>query len=137
MKYSDVFKHGSYDALVEHMIDKEVFLLFHGTAEEIAEYFTTRLHLPWPEYDAHPALVVASRLRNCIIHNGAHVDEKLAGVTGWAAGTRIELSPEDVHMFGLDARDFAGQVWRAAVARHLGDEESSDKQRDLNEQKPI
>lgn len=122
LKFVEVIEQGSYDAVLDYMIDKEIFLLFHEPAEKIAAYFTDRLQLPWPEYDGQPAMVVASRIRNCIIHNGARADSKLAKVSSWAVGSVIELAPDDVHLFGVDARDFAAQTWRAAVEKHLRDD---------------
>jgi hypothetical protein len=123
LTFRDVIERKSYDGLINHMIEKEVLAVFYDSAEGIAKYYTTRLHLPWPSYDQHPAMVVASRLRNCLIHNGAYADARLAEVSEWAVGSAIELAPDDVHLHGEDARDFADQVWRAAVARHLRDGE--------------
>lgn len=121
LTFRDVIERKSYEEILTHMIEKEVLAVFFDSAEGIAKYFTTRLHLPWPDYNDQPALVLASRLRNCLIHNGAIADARLAEVSGWAAGTPIELTPEDVHFHGIDARDFADKVWRDAVAKHLKD----------------
>jgi hypothetical protein len=119
LSFRDIIERGSYDAVLDHMIEKEILTVFYNSAEEIAKYFTDRLQLPWPAYDGQPALVVASRLRNCIIHNGARADDRLAEVSDWVAAEPIELVPDEVHLFGVDARDFANQVWRAAAEKHL------------------
>src|SRR5262249_52276917 len=106
--------YGKAESVLNHMIEMEVLRVFYNSAEQIGKYFTERLQLPWPEYDGHLAMVVPSRIRNCFIHNGCRADARLAEVSDWAAGTQIELALDDVHLFGVDARDFAGQLWRAA-----------------------
>lgn len=119
LKYRDVLDRKDYDSILKYMIDKEILAIFYGSAEKIGKYFEDRLNLPWPEYDGQPAVVRASLVRNCIIHNGARVDSRLSEISDWDEGDQIELSPGDVHSFGLQARDFARQLWTAAVANHF------------------
>lgn len=119
LKYSEILECGGYDAVIGHMVDKEVLAVFYGSMTDTAGYFVKRLHLPWSESGGCFALVQASLVRNCLLHNGGRADVRLAQVSSWEAGDRIELSPGDVHEYGIEARDLGDRLWPAAQAKHL------------------
>ncbi len=119
LKYSEILECGGYDAVIDRMVEKEVLAVFHGSMTDTAAYLAKRLQVPWPEDGGRPALVQASLVRNCLLHNGGRVEARLTQVSTWQAGDRIELSPSDVHEYGIEARDVAERLWHAAQAKHL------------------
>lgn len=76
--------------------------------------------MSWPD---EPRILVASRIRNCLMHNGARVDDRLAAATpmDFAVGQRICFRPSDVHDYGITARRFATGLWSEIAARHFGE----------------
>ena len=98
------------------MIDREIRNVFYGKIESVRDYYQNRFQISWPN---RPQIVVASRMRNCLMHNGARVDERLAEVCERAVGSRICLASEEVNEFGIMGRTFAREIWDEANRRHL------------------
>ncbi len=110
LKFRDILEHSTYDGVLECMIDKEVLAVMYNSMDKIIAYFEDKLRIQWPNSERAP-IIEANLLRNCIVHNNAVVDSRLAGQSGrWAKGERIALTNSDVHGFGIVAR---------ATARHL------------------
>ncbi len=89
-----------------------------GELDEVAEYFDQKLGLKWKP-DEKMQAIVASRLRNCIIHNAAIADRRLAAVSHYSPGDPIRLRASDVHGFGIMMRGLAWTLWEEAKTRHL------------------
>lgn len=121
LKFREVLDAGKYASLLDHMIEKEVTTVFYGSVENIAQHFETRLGLTWPTRDGQPVLVEASLVRNCIVHNGARVNKRLARLEGWTKGTRIALDAPTVHSYGMEARGAAKSLFEQAASKHFGD----------------
>jgi len=97
--------------VIEVLIEKEVQDVFFAKSfGDIAAYFDSRLNITWPSISSIPK---AKALRNCIIHNMARADARLAETdpTRWRVGDEIAMTPSEVHAFGLDARRFARELW--------------------------
>ena len=107
----------SPDALLRLLIEKEIRSVFYGPIEEVQGYFVGKLQLPWPD---EPDLVPASRLRNCLMHNGGLVDDRAAAASGRTLGSPIRLEPAEVHDLGFAARRLSRGLWNEAEPRHLG-----------------
>jgi hypothetical protein len=117
LAYPEVVNAASKDDLLHLMVAREVRSVFGGSIEEVQRHFTQRLQLAWPD---EPKIIVASKIRNCLMHNGAIVDERLATAEcSFSIGSTIQLDPGDVHSYGLAARSFASQLWADAWQRHL------------------
>jgi hypothetical protein len=118
MKYSDIRDLRSFKAVIAFLTDKEVTALFFRGMDEVAEYFDHKLGLKWNS-DEKTQAIVASRLRNCIIHNAAIADRRLAAVSHYSPGDTIRLRASDVHAFGIMVRGLAQSLWEQARIRHL------------------
>lgn len=116
LTFGDVLEQPDFDAVLSFMINREVFAVFYNSMEKIIEYFERKLHLQWPTADVDP-VVEASLLRNCIIHNNARVDARLALRPRWSEGAPIVLSASDVHTFGMAARRVARSLHQQATAK--------------------
>lgn len=122
--YKDVVGAGSSEALVLRLAEREVRSVFAGSIEDVQQHYQRRLGVRWPD---EPKIVVASRIRNCLMHNDARVDERLAAAApdGFGIGQRIALRPSEVHDYGIAARVFAMALWADVVSRHLAEPEAS------------
>jgi hypothetical protein len=123
LAYQEIVNAASKDELLLLMVTKEIRSVFGGSIEEVQRHFVQRLQIAWPD---EPKIVVASKIRNCLMHNGAIVDERLAMTeSSFSIGSNIQLDPGDVHSYGLAARSFASQLWADAYQRHLRETEQS------------
>jgi len=115
--FKEVLGASSPDALLRMIIEKEIRSVFYGPIEDVRTHFAQKLQVAWPD---EPDLVAASRLRNCLMHNGGLVDERAAAASQRVSGSPIRLEPADVHAFGIVGRRFSRAVWNEADARHFG-----------------
>ncbi len=116
--FSEVLGSDSKSAIIRLMIEKEVRAVFYGRIEGVQTHYAERFNVDWPDDDI-PGIVVASRMRNCLMHNGCLVDERLAEVCERQLGTMIRLDPSEVHRFGIRARSFARAIWQDVNNIHL------------------
>lgn len=107
----------SKEDIVRLMIEKEVRSVFSEGIEDVQNHFEQKLQISWPKL---PEILVASQMRNCLMHNGGLVDQRLAEVCDRAVGSQIRLEANEVHGFGIKAREFAKTIWTEAERRHLG-----------------
>lgn len=107
MKFHELLSCVSRDEIIEKMIEKETFSLFYGSFEKIGEYLKDKLNLPWSK---NPKILEAPLIRNCIIHNGSVVDQRLASVSDLSFGKKIALNASDVHRFGIAVRELARNI---------------------------
>ena len=114
--FSELLDLDSYDSVLDCMIEKEVMAVCYRSIDEIGKHFTLKLNLEWPD---SRQLVEASLIRNCIIHNNAVVDPRLARVSGRDVDNAIALSAEDVHEFGLEGRRVARKLVEDAEERYV------------------
>lgn len=63
-------------------------------------------------------LCKASLLRNCIVHNSAHADARLAELNGFKENEEFALSSEQVHGFGIMLRALVRRMCAEANANH-------------------
>lgn len=112
----EVIDAGRYEALLNQLVDAEVRSVFFKAIEDQRSYFLQKLSLEWPD---EPQLVVAARIRNCLMHNNGIAETRLADVSRHGVGEPIILSAADVHEYGLVARRIAPAIWQSAKERHL------------------
>lgn len=115
----EVLDADSKEDVVRLMIEKEIRSLFYGKVEDVADHFEKKLQMPWRD-GALGTLVLASRTRNCLMHNGGIVDERLAEASDQAVGEEIRLETDKVHEFGVAARRVARCMWEEAAERYPG-----------------
>ena len=118
LTFGEVGRMRSYSAVLRSMVGKEVNSVFAQSMEAIANYFERKLSLPWPE-GPKMQTIRASLLRNCILHNSAIVDSRLARVADYHEGNTITLRPEEVHSYGLSVRALAPDLYARAEAAFL------------------
>jgi hypothetical protein len=116
--FKEVLGSDSKPAIIRLMIEKDIRSVFYGPIEGVQRHFAERFVVAWPDDDI-PEIVVASRTRNCLMHNGCLVDERLAEVCDRQLGSTIRLDPSAVHGFGIRARSFARAIWQDVNNRHL------------------
>lgn len=118
LSFQDILGAGDYSGVLKKMIDNEVYEAMHGSILQIQRYYNDKFDILWPSVHLGD-LETASLIRNCIVHNNALVDQKLAQKTGWEFGSRIKVSIEDVHRYGIAIRDVVDYVYNDAKERHL------------------
>ncbi|KAA0223409.1 hypothetical protein EDS67_25790 [candidate division KSB1 bacterium] len=126
IKFSEVFDARSFDNLVDVMINKEIYTLFYQGVDKIAEYFSNKFRLTWPD-EIKTKIVHASLVRNCILHNMSRTDDRLARISSCQIGQEIQLSSSDIHEFGIYGRILARQLYNEASARYLHSNEDKTK----------
>ncbi|MHC4398676.1 MAG: hypothetical protein ACYTG0_03255 [Planctomycetota bacterium] len=92
LKFRDVLERSTYNDVLGHMIDKEVLAVMYNSMDRIVAYSEDKFGLQWPSTDTD-TIVEASLLRNCIVHNNAVTDSRLAAHSSrWSEGDTITLS---------------------------------------------
>lgn len=118
MNFEAILSASSKENLVEVMIASEVRNMFAGPIEDTQKHFQGKLQINWPS-DSVLDLVEASRIRNCLMHNGGIVDDRLADGYSWAVGSLICLDTTRVNQFGIGARSVARALWQEVHEKHL------------------
>ncbi len=108
LKYEEIISTASREDLINLMIAKEVRSVLGTSIEDVKEHFERRLSVPWPD---QPKILIASKIRNCLMHNGARVDQRLAAANeSFVLDSIVSLQIGDVHEYGLAARYFADEL---------------------------
>jgi hypothetical protein len=118
LKFEEILAAGTYEGTLTAMVEKEVLAVFYKSMGEVSEYFLSKLRLQWPASE-RTSVVVASHLRNCIVHNNGLADLRLANLTDYKEGAEIVLGEADVHQYGISARSLARDLYRQAARRYL------------------
>lgn len=119
LKFRDILERSTYDDVLDYMIEKEVLAVMYNSMDNIIGHFQDKLDLHWPSSE-RDTIVEANLLRNCIVHNNAVADSRLAArCEGWTEGATIALTTSDVHRFGIAARAAARDLYRQAEQRHF------------------
>lgn len=118
LKFNEILDVDSYESILRLMIEKEVIDLFYQSMEKVIEYFETKLHLSWLDEHKNDFLV-ASYLRNCIIHNMSRANLPLSKVSEYEEGEIIELSSSRVHSFGIAARELSRNLYKQSAERYF------------------
>jgi hypothetical protein len=118
LKFDEILAAGTYDGVLSTMVAKEVLAIFYKSMDDVSEYFLSKLRLQWPASETKN-VVVASHLRNCIVHNNGLADLRLADLTDYKEGAEIALGEADVHQYGISARSLARDLYRQAARRYL------------------
>lgn len=118
LTFESIIDAGDYDAVVNKMIEHEVYEAMHGSIPEIQRYFSDKFSIAWPTANAGE-LATASLIRNCIVHNNSLCDARLAKVNGWELNQQICLTTSEVHRYGLAIREVVRHLYEDASVRHL------------------
>jgi hypothetical protein len=124
LKFCDVLERSTYDEVLGYMIDKEVLAVMYNSIDKIIKYYEDKLNLQWPSSE-RDTIIEANLLRNCIVHNNAIADSRLAThCERWTDGTNITLTISDVHKFGITARATARNLYHQAEQKYLLQQET-------------
>ncbi len=118
LKFHEILAGKSYETTLRLMIEKEILSSFHEGMEETSNYFEKKLKISWPKGEKE-RVVIASLLRNCLIHNMGRIDRRLGAVPDYREGELIQLTPEEVHSYGLVARSLARTVFTKAESKYI------------------
>lgn len=118
-KFDTILAAPTKESLIETMISSEIRNIFAGPIEETQKHFQDKLQICWPA-NSILDMVEASRIRNCLMHNGGIVDDRLSACSSWTPGLRVCLDATRVHQFGIGARSLARSLWQDALEKHLG-----------------
>jgi hypothetical protein len=118
VKYGEIVEATSYDEIIDHLIEREVLDLFYQGADKIVKYFKERLRLEWTE-EQEQRFMLASLVRNCIVHNMSQADARLSQVSAYKIGEDIKLSAPDAHELGIVARNLARSLYTQASERYF------------------
>lgn len=117
--FGDAINAGSYETLLENMVEQHVFSIMYDSIDNISEYYADKLHITWPNTNEAHSIVKASFIRNCYMHNGGIVDSRLHENFGLEIGSEINLDPSEVHGYGIAIRQIAYQIYDQAKKKHL------------------
>lgn len=88
----------------EAIIEDKLRNTFRGSFKNMGDYFSNTLKLPWPD---DPLIAQAPLVRNCIIHNNAVADQRLAEASDYGIGDNIALTASEVHDYGIAMRQLS------------------------------
>lgn len=111
--YQQLIQASSYDELIEKLVEKELQSIMYKPMQEILIFIEKKLKLKWNQ-SVNDDIIIANKLRNCIMHNNCIIDKGLAKFQGFTEGNEIVLSPSDVHRFGIEARQLSRELWNSA-----------------------
>ena len=117
LKFSEILESGDYEKVLELMVDKEILALMYKSMEDIVKYFNEKLNIMWEE-DDKAAIIQASLVRNCIIHNNSLADNRLSRVSEYRLNDPITLSTSDVHSYGIVVRQIARHIHTQFIEKY-------------------
>ncbi len=118
LTFETIVNTGNYESILHKMVNHEVHEVMHNGIEEIADYFSTKFTIQWPQQEKQE-FITASLIRNCIIHNNSCADDRLGEKSGWHIAQEISLSVSDVHRYGITVRSILRHVYEEARKGHL------------------
>jgi len=130
LRFDEILAAETYEGTLNTMVEKELLAIFYKSMENISEYFSSKLRLQWPTSEK-TSVVLASHLRNCIVHNNGRADRRLASLTDYKEGVEIVLGEADVHKYGISARTLARDLYSQAARRYLGAKRRSPRRKSV------
>ncbi|MGB7591199.1 MAG: hypothetical protein WCD04_03935 [Terriglobia bacterium] len=119
LKFEEILAARTYEGVLNGMIEKEVMAVFYKSMEDVCEYFRSKLKLELRKGE-RDCVVVASLLRNCIVHNNGRADSRLARrVTDYREGDEIFLDEAAAHEYGISIRSLARDLYGQATKRYF------------------
>lgn len=117
LPYDIIVSAGSYDAVVDVMVRREVIDLLYKGMDGIVAELASRYGFTVTN-DDKDFLCRASLIRNCIMHNGGRADSRLAGYDGFEEGEEFEVTAAELNAHGLKLRELVRRMVREASANH-------------------
>src|SRR5262245_2209891 len=119
LKLKEILNCNTYEQVFSLIVDKEVFALFYNSMAKILDYFERKFSIKFENTSDREEIIRCSLLRNCIIHNGARADKRLASVSRWSEGAFIDLEPFEVHSFGILGRRLSRNIYEQVETKLL------------------
>lgn len=109
LRFGDVTALNDFQQVIDRMIDHTIDSMnsLERKVDHIEKRLGIRVGLENEVRDAHSA-------RNALIHNAGLMDRKDSYSGRWKQGDRISMSPDDVHEFGMMAREYARELIQRA-----------------------
>jgi hypothetical protein len=117
LPYSDVLASGSRAEIVDQMIKREILDLLYKSMGDIVAELRDRYGFTISEEEKRE-LCRASFLRNCIVHNSARADSRLAEFDGFEENQGFELTSGEVHALGITLRALVRRMSGEANTNH-------------------
>ena len=86
----------NYDDMREILIEEFLYTTFYGSIDEIAKRFRSLGMINLQEFPKWERLEKYYLMRNAVVHNNGKVSHKLSKELDLKAGTKIELTPENI-----------------------------------------
>jgi hypothetical protein len=115
LRFGDVIPLADFENVIRRMIDNTVGDM--NSLEKKLHHLETRLALKVPHADQ---MLEAHVARNALVHNAGRVNRTQSVGIRWQAGDPVLLSVEDVHRFGIMAREYVEQLCKKAKSLCAG-----------------
>jgi hypothetical protein len=125
--YSEIIENHDKGDLVGRIVRREIHELLYKNMADIIKELRSRYNLTVTE-DEERELVVASLVRNCIMHNSSRADFRLGSHDGYQEGHEFEMSAVRVHQYGMTLRTMVRRMYEEARRNHDVGAEHTDAQ---------
>ena len=115
--YSEILDSPDIEALIDRLIQRELHDLHYKSMTDIITELRRRYNFTITQEEEH-GLVVASLIRNCIMHNSSCANSRLGSYDGYQESEEFELSTEDVHEYGIMLRSLVRRMYAEACENH-------------------
>lgn len=109
LRFSDVLSLADFEKVVFRMIDNTVCDM--NSMEKKLHHLESRLGL---KLEHCGQMLEAHKARNALVHNAGRINRSHQAGIRWQLGEQVFLSVEDVHDFGVMARNYAEQLCERA-----------------------
>lgn len=109
LRFADVLPLADFEKVIGRMIDSTVCEM--NSLEKKLNHLETRLGLHVQHSDR---MREAHKARNALVHNAGRVNRAQQISSRWKPGEQVWLSTDDVHEFGIMAREYAKQLCERA-----------------------
>ena len=117
LPYSKIVASASKADIIDQMAKREIHDLLYKSMTDIVKELRNRYGFSISEEEERE-LCKANLLRNCIMHNSARADSRLAEFNGFEENEEFELTSGDVHELGIKLRTLVRQMSAKANDKH-------------------
>jgi hypothetical protein len=117
LEYSEIIDSPDMKTLMDKLIEREIRELLYGNMTEIIGKLRSKYNLTITEQE-EAEIVIASSVRNCIMHNSSRANSSLGVHDGFEEGQEFELSAEKVHEYGFTLRAMVRRIYEDAQRNH-------------------
>jgi hypothetical protein len=115
--YSEILESLDMGSLMNKLIQREIHELLYKNMTDIIKELRSRYNLTVTDKEERE-IVIASLVRNCIMHNSARADLRLGAYDSFQEGQEFELSANQVHDYGFTLRAMVRRMYQEAQQNH-------------------